>query len=125
MVNTRLFTSLSTAESYASRAEAAAATAFDRTKAKGATIEESTAAARAEATEIIAPIAINHGKTQTPAAKDYLSSFSKNEPPPLEHDTSPDGYYLDEDEGTHRVKVSFEGANISDATPQPLSTSPE
>lgn len=55
MVITRQYTSMNTAESYPNRANAAAAAAFDRPEAEGATIEEATAAANAAATAIVAP----------------------------------------------------------------------
>lgn len=64
MVSTRQLTSMSTAYSYANRAEVVAAAVFDTVEAEEPTAEEATEAAHAAAAALVWTLAAHHGITQ-------------------------------------------------------------
>lgn len=115
---------MSTAESYSNRAEAGAATAYDRVIAEGEKIEETTAVAHAEATDFVSPIATRDEISRATAASDYPSSSKEDRPPPIEPDVTPNIDYEVENEEDADIDEEADDANEEDGADPPILTSP-
>lgn len=117
--------SMSTVEFYANRAEAAAAAAYDKAEAEGATAEEATAAANAAAIGFVSPLVFHHGINQVPEAPYYLSSSDEEWMPPLDPYTRPDFDYRDEHEEDADINEDADDEKKTDGTDSPFHSSPE
>lgn len=123
MVNTRQSTSMSTAESYANRAEASAAAAVDKAMSEGGSTEEATVAAHNTCTAFVSPIAAHPAITQTTVALEYPRSSNEDGPPPLEPGSTPNEYCDIENEEEPDANEKAEDSNEADGDDYPLLTS--
>lgn len=118
IVNIRQSTSLSTAKSYANRADAAAVAAFGLTETNEVSLKEATAAFHVATSAVFAPMTANPVAKNTLVAPGYPGCFSKNGPPPLEPANPENGDSLDESMGKHNMINDINGIETTETSHQ-------